>query len=151
MPFIRIWVHMVFSTKNREEMLNDNIRKQVFKHIKEYAAKKDIWLDHIGGYREHAHCLISLHSRQSIDKVAQLIKGESSSWINKTFTEQDYLKWQNDYWAVSVSESHVDEVREYIKRQELHHKEIDFNTEINEFTMKYGGSKIKNKKSNTPD
>ncbi len=141
MPWIRIWVHLVFSTKNREEMLNDNIRKNVFKHIKEYAAKREIWLDLIGGYREHAHCLISLKSKQSIDKIAQLIKGESSFWVNKALNEQDYLKWQNDYWAVSVSESHLESVREYIKRQETHHKEVSFNTEIDEFMNKFGWTK----------
>ena len=141
MPWIRIWVHLVFSTKNREEMLNDIVRKKVFKHIKEYAAKREIWLDQIGGFREHAHCLISLKNNQSIDKIAQLIKGESSFWVNKALNEQDYLKWQNDYWAVSVSESHLESIREYIKRQETHHKEFSFITEIDEFMNKFGWSK----------
>ena len=46
MSWVRIWVHLVFSTKNREPYLNSTeLREKVFTHIKENAKKKDIWLD----------------------------------------------------------------------------------------------------------
>jgi putative transposase len=75
MSWIRVYIHMVFSTKNREPFLNSlELRKLVFQHIKENATKKEIWLDCVNGYQEHAHCLISLGRGQTISKVAQLIK-----------------------------------------------------------------------------
>nr|WP_245574891.1 transposase [Aequorivita capsosiphonis] len=40
--------------------------------------RKNIWLDSVGGYSDHAHCLISLGRNQSMSEVVQLIKGESS-------------------------------------------------------------------------
>jgi putative transposase len=43
--WVRIWVHLVFSTKNREAYLHKNIREQVFNHIKQNADEKGIWLD----------------------------------------------------------------------------------------------------------
>lgn len=139
MSWIRIWVHLVFSAKNAEAYLpTEELRKKVFRHIKQNAEKKSIWLDMIDGHNNHAHCLISLGKEQSISKVAQLIKGESSFWINQNKLVKGKFVWQDDYWAVSVSESHLQSVREYIKNQEEHHKTKSFAEEIDEFMKKYG-------------
>ncbi len=138
MSWVRIWVHLVFSTKNREAYLSKTIRKQVFQHIKQNAETKDIWLDCVNGYTDHAHCLISLNKEQSISKVAQLIKGESSFWINQNNLVEGKFIWQDDYWAVSVSESHLNQTREYIFNQEEHHRKTTFKEEVDEFMEKYG-------------
>jgi REP element-mobilizing transposase RayT len=83
MSWVRIWVHLVFSTKNKIPFLNSlDLRKKVFSHISENAREKGIWLDSVNGHKEHLHCLISLGREQTISKIAQLIKGESSFWIN---------------------------------------------------------------------
>ena len=130
MSWVRIWVHLVFATKKRAPFLNQNIRKDFFQHIKDNAKEKGIWLDCVNGYAEHVHCLISLDKEQNISKIAQLIKGESSHWINKNKLIQDKFIWQDDYWAASVSESHLKDLREYIFNQEKHHKKISFKEEI---------------------
>ena len=111
MSWVRIWVHLVFSTKNRETILHTDIREEVFQHIKKNAEEKGIWLDCINGFSEHTHCLVSLNKEQSISKVAQLIKGESSFWINQNKLVKGKFTWQDDYWAVSVSESHLERTR----------------------------------------
>jgi putative transposase len=144
MSWIRVWIHIVFSTKNRTPFLSSNdLRLQVFDHIKKNAEEKEIWLDTIGGYHDHVHCLISLGTTQTLSKVTNLIKGESSFWINKNALIRDKFAWQDDYWAVSVSESHVPQVRKYIQSQELHHRNLHFNDEINLFMKKYGWKIIK--------
>jgi putative transposase len=78
MPFIRVLIHYVWSTKNRELTLKDQFRYLLFNHIKQNAQTKKIFLDRINGFHDHVHCIISLGSDQTIEKVAQLIKGESS-------------------------------------------------------------------------
>ena len=83
MSFIKVYVHYVWSTKNREPLLSADIRFDVFNHIRENARKKNIFIDFINGYIDHVHCLISLNDDLSIGKIAQLIKGESSHWINQ--------------------------------------------------------------------
>ncbi len=138
MSWVRIWVHLVFATKNRTLFLNQNIRKEFFKHIKENAEEKNIWLDCINGYTEHVHCLISLNKDQSISKIAQLIKGESSFWINKNKIIPVKFIWQDDYWAASVSESHLISLRNYIFNQENHHIKLAFQEELDIF-MKMNG------------
>ncbi len=138
MSWVRIYVHIVFSTKNRETYLNLlEVRKKVFRHIKINAEEKGIWLDCINGHKDHVHCLISLGKEQSISKVAQLIKGESSFWINQQKLIEEKFTWQDDYWAVGVSESHLESVRKYIYKQESHHSKQSFSDEIDVFMEKY--------------
>ena len=103
MSYVRIWVHLVFSTKNRQPLLNNKIRYEVQNHIIQNCAEKKIFLRAINGYTEHLHCLISLGRDQCISKVAQLIKGESSIWINSNNLISDNFKWQDDYFAVTVA------------------------------------------------
>ncbi|SUX48592.1 Transposase and inactivated derivatives [Chryseobacterium indoltheticum] len=96
MPFIKIYIHFVFSTINRIPFLNSTeVRVKVWKHIKENASSKGIYLDMINGYSDHCHCLISLGSNQNIEKIIQLIKGESSFWINKNQLTKDKFAWQD--------------------------------------------------------
>lgn len=137
MSWVRIWVHLVFSTKNRFPYFNSQNREIVFRHMINNMGNKGIQLESLGGYTDHVHCLLSLGNDQSISKVAQLIKGESSFWINKEDITDTKFSWQDDYWAVGVSESHVKKVCDYILAQEEHHRTKSFAEEVELFMKKY--------------
>lgn len=137
MPFVKIWIHAVWAVKNREPILNQGIRRIVFGHIHENASRKEIFMDSVGGYNNHVHCLFRLRNSQSIDQVMQLIKGESSFWFNKNNLSAQKLTWQKEYYAVSVSESGVENVRRYIRNQEEHHRKKTWDDEYNEYMTKY--------------
>jgi putative transposase len=143
MPFIKVYIHFVWSTKNRYPYLNTpEIRKAVWKHIRENARMKGIFVEFVNGYQEHCHCLVSLGDNQTIRQIMQLIKGESSYWINKEHILKEKFEWQDEYFAVSVSESLVDKVRDYIKNQENHHTSKAWEDEYNELIQKYGFQKF---------
>jgi putative transposase len=76
-------VHTAWGTKNRDPVLLKEKRDILFSHIQYNARIKEIFIDTIGGYQDHIHCLISLGSDQNIAKVMQLIKGESAFWANR--------------------------------------------------------------------
>ena len=143
MPYIKVYIHFVWSTKNRYPFLNTlESRQLVWKHIKENANVKGIFIDYVNGYEDHCHCLISMGFNQNIEKIMQLIKGESSFWINKNQHLFPNLKgnrfeWQEEYFALSVSESILFRVRNYIKNQETHHQRKSFIKEYNEIVEKY--------------
>lgn len=143
MAYVRIWVHTVWGTKDREPILEKENRYTLFEHIRENARTKDIYIDFINGYTDHVHTLLSLNSEQSIAKVMQLMKGESSHWANKNSLFKHKLYWADEYFAVSVSESMTNKVREYIKNQEEHHKKKTFAEECEEFMTKYGFVKMR--------
>ena len=143
MSFVKIYIHFVWSTKNRIQTLNTpELRKNVWQHIRENGAKKDIFIDFVNGHSEHCHCLVSLGVDQTISKVMQLIKGESAFWFNKQELTKQKLEWQDEYFAVSVSESQIDIVRNYIKNQEEHHRHKTFQQEYDDFIIKYGFKKF---------
>ncbi len=138
MPFIKTYIHFVWSTKNRYPFLdNKELRQKVWNHIKENAKEKGIFVYFVNGYSDHCHCLVSLGADQTIQKTMQLIKGESSFWINKNKFCLEKFEWQDEYFAVSVSESMIDKVRNYIKTQEDHHSKQSFKEEYEEFMTKY--------------
>ena len=137
MPYIKIWIHLVWSTKKRYPYLTADIRQKVFTHMRENAQLKNIYVDFINGYTDHVHCLVSLTQEQNIATVVKLIKGESAFWINKNNLCKENFLWQNEYFAVSVSESGVNKVREYIKNQETHHAKKTFQQEYDEIITKY--------------
>ena len=145
MSYLKIWIHLVFSTKNREPYLTKDIRKIVHEHIIQNCKDKEIFILAVNGYTDHLHCLISLGKEQSIAKIAQLIKGESSFWINKNNLCSSKFSWQDDYFAVSVSESQVDTVKKYIQNQEEHHSKTSFSVEVEEFMKKYNWKESNNK------
>ena len=144
MSWVRVWIHLVFSTKNRTPFLKSaELRKRVFHHVRKNAIRKNIFLEAVDGYQEHMHCLISLNKIHSISETVQLIKGESSFWVNQNKLTAGKFVWQDDYWAVGVSESHVGAVKNYILQQETHHKNVSFSEEVDEFMQKYGWEYIK--------
>ena len=97
-----------------------------------------MYVDFVNGYTDHVHLLISLNADQCISKIVQLIKGESTFWMNTNNLTAEKFEWQREYFAVSVSESAVDRVRTYIKNQETHHATKTFQQEYDEFMHKYG-------------
>ncbi len=144
MPFVKVCIHFVWSTKNRLKTLNTfELRNLLWQHIRENAIKKDIFIDFVNGHAEHCHCLVSLGVDQTISKVMQLVKGEAAFWFNKQGLINQKLEWQDEYFAVSVSESQIVAVRNYIKNQEEHHKNKTFEQEYDEFILKYGFKKFK--------
>ena len=138
MSYIKIWIHAVWTTKTRGKYLIKDVRYKLFKHIKENADKNGIYIDFINGHLDHVHCLISLTARQNIADVINSIKGESSHWVNENKLTPIKFGWQRKYFAVSVSESHINRVRNYIKNQERHHKKKTYQEEYDEFIEKYG-------------
>jgi REP element-mobilizing transposase RayT len=144
MPFTRILVHAVFTTKNRQPFLSKKIRERVWEHIRENCSSKKIILFNINGSTDHAHCLLALRSNQTISNVMNLIKGESSHWINKCKLINEHFEWQAEYWAASVSDKDFDRVNKYIENQESHHADKDFEQELLELIKEFGFEKMAN-------
>lgn len=144
MRFVKIYIHLVWATKNRYPYLNSHdLRRRVWDHIMEKARLKDIFIDYINGYSDHWHCLVSLGTNQTIEKTMQLIKGESAFWINRNKLTKEKFEWQDEYFAISVSESMIERVRNYIMKQEQHHSKKTFQEEYDELISKFNFQKFK--------
>jgi len=133
MPYTKVMVHFVWTTKNRIPLINSELKPLLLAHIKENSKLKGIYIDSLNCVYDHIHLLVSLGTEQTIAKVAMLIKGESSFWVNKQKILKQKFEWQDEYFALSVSESVIDKVRQYIFSQEEHHTKKTFANEYEEF------------------
>lgn len=91
----------------------------------------------INGMPEHVHILIGLRPTQSISELMQKVKGDSSKWINQKGFVVGKFSWQEGYGAFSYGKSQVDDVIEYIKKQEIHHQRKTFKEEYRQFLEKF--------------
>jgi len=133
MAFVKIIIHAVWGTKNREPLLNKNLRFQLIGHMIESAKSKGIIIDRLNGASDHLHCLFSLNTDMSVAKTLMLIKGESAYWLNRQNLIKRKFEWADEYFAASVSASIIPKVRSYIDNQEEHHMKKTFEEEYQEF------------------
>ena len=143
MSYLRIWLHCVWTTNKRIPYLKDEIRNEVILHIRNNAKIKGIYIDHINGYHQHLHALISLGSKQTVSEIMQNIKGESSFWINKNKLTRLKFNWQDDFYSVSIGMSQVENLRKYIRNQVQHHQKISFEEEIDSLIEEYKLQKMR--------
>ncbi len=145
MIWIRIWVHIVFSTPQKKMFLkSQELKEPFFEYIKAVALKEKIWIDALNGFEDHMHTLISLGKDQNIHEVVRLIQSASAEWIHSNDPGDALFEWQSDYWAVSVSESKLEGIRNQILNQDQHHESISFEQELDVFLNEFDHAWIQN-------
>lgn len=82
-----------------------------------------------GGVEDHIHLLIKIHPKFALASTIQLLKTNSSKWINEQRKTKLKFQWQLGYGAFSVSQSMVDTVKNYIAGQRQHHRRLSFRDE----------------------
>ena len=126
-----VLIHYVFSTKNRVAFLSDpSIRSEMLAYIAGICANIGSPSIIVVDTADHAHILSALNRNHSIADVIGTIKKNSSRWAKTKGGIFLKFQWQSGYGAFSVSKSHQDRVREYIARQESHHRKITFQDEL---------------------
>lgn len=138
MPFTKLMIHFIWSTKNRVPQISLELKPLLLQHIIANAKEKGIYIDSINCVKDHIHLLVSLGTDQTVAKVVMLLKGESAYWANKQNIIGEKFEWQEEYMAFSVSQSGIENVRKYIANQEEHHKTKTFKEEYDAFLSAYG-------------
>jgi putative transposase len=133
----KVIVHIVFSTKNRIEMITPEIDSALYGYIHGIVENNTSKLIVGGGTADHIHLLVSLGKMTSVPHLIGDIKRDSSGWIKKKGNEFRNFYWQNGYGAFSVGWSQVPAVVEYIKNQKEHHEKQSFQNEFRMLLNKY--------------
>jgi putative transposase len=130
---VRIWVHAIWGTKEKQPLMKDDFREEIIKHIKESFEEQDCTVQVVNGTTNHLHALFMLPQDQSMGKIIQMVKGETSHWINQQNFLQVKFAWQQGYGGFSVSGSMIGKVTRYIRIQEEHHRKMTFREEYDRF------------------
>ena len=136
--YIANWLHIIWSTKNRDRSIFKESAIKIRQHFLEKAEENNAPIETINIQPEHVHILLNLPATKSLDSVVHQLKGESSHWINDEKILTGHFHWQKGYGAFSVAASMLEQVKEYIRNQEEHHRRKTFAEEFAEFLEKYG-------------
>lgn len=120
--------HIVFSTKERRETINDDWRNRLHAFIGGCIKTLGGIPEAVGGTRDHVHILIGLRATHRLGDVVREIKVASSKWIHDEI-DHKLFSWQKGYGAFTVSGSQIENVKNYILRQEFHHRNKGFQDE----------------------
>jgi REP-associated tyrosine transposase len=131
--YTNLVTHIVFSTKDRLPYIRDERRDDVFTYIGGIVRNLKGTAINVNGAADHVHLLIRQPASLAVAKTAEIIKTNSSRWINEHRVLHRTFAWQSGYAAFSVSDSNVDRVSRYISNQQEHHRRITFQEELIEF------------------
>ena len=135
--FNKIWIHAVWSTKNRLPFLDESTDRPVHDYMRQQLKDSGCPVRIINGMPDHVHCLFLLSPQKSIAEVIKQVKGSTSHWVNQQEELAQHclqkagraFAWQTGYAAFSVSESGGEKVYQYILDQKQHHQQRSFQEE----------------------
>ncbi|MCA1590367.1 MAG: IS200/IS605 family transposase [Acidobacteria bacterium] len=131
---VKILTHIVFSTKNRANLIKPEIENELYAYIHGIIENNGAKLIIANGTENHSHLLVSLGRNEVGDLIGD-IKRNSSSWIKKKGVRDFY--WQRGYGAFSIGQSQVPEVSRYIRDQKEHHRGQAYEDEFRALCRKY--------------
>jgi putative transposase len=134
----QLLAHVVFSTKNREPLLEDGIRRELHDYIGGVAKFHDGSLLKAGSVADHVHLLIALPRTLAPADLIQEIKTGSSKWLKTCGARYRAFHWQSGYGIFSVSPAHRTALESYIASQAEHHRTVSFQDEYRRLLRKYG-------------
>jgi REP element-mobilizing transposase RayT len=135
----QVWLHIVFSTKNRMPDLKENeFRDQMFRMLAHHVKETGCVVANVGGHVDHVHLLVGLSRTIKICKLIEVIKIETSKWAKKVDGGNSLFAWQAGYGVFSVSYSNLSSVENYIKDQKEHHAKRSYQDEFRLLCEKHG-------------
>jgi putative transposase len=129
--------HLIFSTKNRENWMTPAWRDQLHGYMGGVINGMKGVAIAVGGVSDHVYLLIGLRAIHRLADVMRELKSESSRWVHET-ARLPGLAWQEGYAGITVSPSHVEDVRHYVLNQDKHHRTKTFKEEYIEFLQRCG-------------
>ena len=133
----QILVHLVFSTKNREASLGDDIRDELHAYIGGIVENQKGTLLKAGSVADHIHLLITHPRTCAPSELVQEIKTGSSKWLKTKAARYADFHWQSGYGIFSISPSHRLALERYIAGQAEHHRVVTFQEEYRRLLEKY--------------
>ena len=126
----KVYVHIVFSTKNRVNTIDKHIENSLYEYIGGICKGMECNPVIVGGHKNHVHILCLLSRKVAQMKLLEEVKKQSSKWIKTKGQQYQNFYWQDGYGIFSVNPAETSSVIDYIKTQEEHHKQKSFKDEL---------------------
>lgn len=130
MSHVRLFYHIVSTTKYRKDAISEQHERLLFKYILAVCNSKKVKLIRINGTPCHIHILASFPATLSVADFMRDVKRSTSMMMKHTPGFERFVGWAREYSCDTVSFHQVDMVKNYIIRQKEHHKTVDLADEL---------------------
>src|SRR3989339_1206835 len=127
--YTQINIHAVFAVKHRENIITRNYRDELHKYISGILTNLKQYPLAVNGWKDHVHIFFEMQPTSNLSDILQIVKANSSKWINTNNFVKGKFNWQNGFGGFSYSKSQRANVIRYIVNQEQHHEGISFKKE----------------------
>jgi putative transposase len=134
----KIYLHLIFSTKNRAPTLRTEVRPSLHSYTAAVLENLACHAVLINSVADHIHILFELARTVAVSTVVEEVKKSSSKWLKTQPGIDRGFAWQAGYGVFSVSQPNVAAVRTYIANQEEHHRRRSFQDELRVMLKKHG-------------
>ena len=133
-----VYLHLVFSTKERRAYLRDKtVRDALHAYLGGISNQLECPPVRIGGVEDHVHLLARLGRTITQAEWVKELKRVSNAWLKGKGREFADFQWQGGYACFSVSPSNLEQVNDYIAKQEEHHRKVTFQDELRALLLKH--------------
>ena len=133
----QVLIHIVFSTKDRQPWLDPTIRPRMHAYLATVCRDCKCEAYRVGGVADHVHIAARLGRTISQSELVEKIKKTSSAWIKTQGPQYQSFFWQSGYGDFPIGYSQLDDLMQYIHKQEAHHRTRTFQEEYRELLGKY--------------
>nr|MBI1230418.1 IS200/IS605 family transposase [Cytophagales bacterium] len=127
----------VFAVKYRNALIQQDWKEELFAVVGNLINETDCKTLIVNGVADHVHCLFGFKAKHSMSNVMKSVKSKSSKWLNESNYLKSRFEWQDGYGSFTYSYGQIDQVYNYIKNQEAHHKQVTFLEEYETMLNKY--------------
>ena len=131
--YTNLLYHVVFSTKDRRPLITPDYETQLYDYIGGIVRSVGGISLALDGTEDHIHLLTKLRPDRALSDVLRDLKANATGWMHDVFPSLKNFSWQRGYGAFTVSQSNVEEVRNYIALQKQHHRKTSFREEFIQF------------------
>lgn len=136
--YSQIFYHIIFRIKNSTRSLSLNNIDKLFAYIIGIIENKNCHLYRINGMEDHIHILSDLHPSVALADYVRDIKTSTSIWLKQNPDYSKFRGWAEGYAALTYSYENKDQIINYIKNQQLHHRKVSFYDELKELLESSG-------------
>ena len=123
MALWRLYYHLVWATKERESLIDNQREARLYPYIVSKANSLNCIIHVLNGTDNHIHVIASIPPSLSIAEFVKRIKGSSSHYLNQNFSDEPKFIWQEGYGVFSLGAKQLDMAIAYVQNQKIHHQQ----------------------------
>jgi putative transposase len=120
-PYFVCYYHVVWTTKNRTELINRLNEQLLLDAIEQQSVKLKCPILALNAVSDHVHVAVCIPPSTSVSQWVSKVKGFSSRLVNETYPHAKF-HWQEGYGVITFGTKNIPFVKQYIQNQKEHHQ-----------------------------